>query len=107
MSIFENGNNNVDCWLNDSDNKKAMDSLRYNFGALGYIVPNFRRENANKFLKDIGVKTEDRFSIIQKACDCILRDNPHSAMDEISKEVDVTGTYTVMSYLLTGDSTKE
>jgi hypothetical protein len=107
MSIFRNDQNMPTYWLRNPDNKKAMDELKHNFDAFGYMVPNFRRENTNKVLKGFGLTSKDRFTLIQKACEFILQNEPHSTMNEISKKVDVTGTYMIMGYLLTGTPKKQ
>ena len=102
MSIFGKGKIEPAQYLDEPQNKLAMTTLKSGFAAMGYMVPNFRRANANTQLKNFGLDAEDRFFIIQKASDMIFRDDPHRALEALSEKIDVTGSYMILSYLLTG-----
>lgn len=113
MSIFGTGENpktpqyielpKKESYLSSIYNKKKHIELKHGFDAMGYEVPSFRKNNAEKMLKDFGINAEDRFFIIEHASEQIMKDNTHKAMDYISKKIDATGTYMILSCLLTGE----
>lgn len=75
---------------------------RNGFDALGYPVPEYRKEEANRHLKDMGVTDADkRFSCIQAMCHHIERDEPHAAMEGAFGTVDAIGAYRLLAVLLT------
>lgn len=104
MSIHGNGDRVATPTYCGSSNAQSQDekSLKHGFNAMGHKVPNFRKRNTEQMLKGFGINAEDRFFIIERASEQIQRDNTHEAMEYISKYVDVTGTYMVLSCLLTG-----
>lgn len=75
---------------------------RNGFDALGYAVPEYRKEAGNRHLKDMGVTdAEKRWDCITSMSDSIKRDEPHDALEGALAYVDVTGAYRLLAVLLT------
>lgn len=72
------------------------------FDAMGCEVPMFRRAAAEHHLKDMGfTDAEQRFDIVNAMSYQIGKDNSHAALETgLSKGLDATGCYRVLSVLL-------
>lgn len=78
------------------------------FAAFGKPVPFYRRSAADAHMKAMGVTdAEARFTCIGAMSDAIARDDPHRAMQEAHKHLDVTGVYRLLAVLCTAEEPKE
>lgn len=75
------------------------------FEAMGHVVPAFRKSIGEDHLKAMGfTDSEKRFELVNAMSIQIERDNTHKAMEEAYKKgLDVTGTYRLLSVLLTAE----
>ena len=82
--------------------RKASWHGQSGFEAMGHIVPAFRKSEAERHLKSMGVASaEKRFDIVAKMSGQIERDNSHAAMEEAyNLGLDATGCYRVLAVLL-------
>jgi len=71
--------------------------------AMGRPVPAFRKQAGYEAAKDMGLGTEAAFSVVASMSECLERDLPYEAMAAGMKRLDLTGTYRLMAYLLTGE----
>jgi len=77
------------------------DALSDGFAAMGKPIPFHRKQAGYDFVKSIGVK--DCFGAVAAMSEQLERDKPYEAMAAGMRYLDLTGTYRLMAYLLTGD----
>jgi hypothetical protein len=73
------------------------------FDAFGHVVPDGRRDRAYRWLRSIGVDRAAAFSCVEMMSQHILKDRPHEAIARARETVDLTGSYRLLAYLVTGD----
>jgi len=72
------------------------------FKAMGKPIPMFRRQAGYDHAKAMGVKSsEAAWTVVSTMAAQIERDKPYEAMQAGMKFLDLTGTYRMMSVLLT------
>jgi hypothetical protein len=89
------------------DNNVKPDRFDYGpdegFNAFGKPVPFFRRQNAVRHLKDMGLTdAEDCFTCVNGMAEQIGRDQPHEAFTIGMRYIDLTGCYRIVAVLCTG-----
>ncbi len=73
------------------------------FAAFGKDVPMYRRSEALRHIREMGIKNNDAaWECIGKMSDAIARDKPYEAMQVGMEYVDLTGTYRLMAVLCAG-----
>ena len=71
------------------------------FNMMGKTVPFYRREAGFKHCKQMGLNTEDAYSVVGMMSEQLERDEPYTAMENGMVYLDLTGTYRLMAVLLT------
>lgn len=74
------------------------------FNAMGNPIPNFRKQNAYTICREvIGLDADTAWSLVEGMSNSLERDMPYEAMKHAEDKVDITGSYRIMAYLLTGE----
>ena len=76
------------------------------FNAMGQTVPYFRRQAGYEQAKEMGVPSEEAFTMVDGMCVAIEKDEPFQAQKVASKYLDGTGFYRLLAYLLTAEEPK-
>ena len=71
------------------------------FAAMGKPISGHRRSAAYDLCVEFGLKNEDGWDAVGKVANALERDKPYEAMELGRKYLDLTGTYRLMSVLLT------
>jgi len=101
MGIFANAPDpNMPQWVSGKPPKQKW-AGQSEFEAMGVEVPFFRRQAGYENCKQMGMKdSKTIFELIQDVSQMIERDDPHGALERMSKNLDVTGCYRLLAVLL-------
>lgn len=72
------------------------------FNAMGEPIPESRKSAAYEQVKEMGIDSPDeRMKLVNSVASALERDNPFEAQQAALKQLDLTGAYRLMAFLLT------
>jgi hypothetical protein len=75
---------------------------------MGKPIPPHRRTAAERHLTQMGISNaEERFRCVSAAAEKLERDQPHAAIQQAMRCVDLTGAYRLVAVLLTSEESDE
>ena len=75
--------------------------------AMGKPIPYSRKQSAYEQCKEMGLKEDRAYEVVNGMSEQLERDKPYEAVACGMKFLDLTGTYRVMAYLLAGKIPKK
>jgi hypothetical protein len=77
------------------------DEVEEGFNAMGKPIPNYRKQEAYKHCKQMGLNSAQADHVVSGMSAQLERDEPYTALDRGCDELDLTGAYRIMAVLLT------